>query len=993
MGCVAACPHFSRECRARRGGGAVVLKPKPQLNLDNAKGYFREHLAVGDYYMDGNVVAGEWRGAGAAMLGLDGAVSEKAFVALCEGLNPETGQRLTARMNTTRFDGERTVSNRRVFYDFTISPPKSVSVVALYQDARIIKIHDEAVRVMVDELERRAETRVRVDGANEERETRNCIAALFRHETSRELDPHLHTHCIFLNATYDSVEEKWKALHATGMYRAQKMAEHLYYHELAKGLRSLGYEIENNARDFEIKGVPREVIARFSKRHQQIDAETKKRIAEGGLAGAGGNEKELREQVAHDKRRRKIKNAVAAALRPRWEAEMPPAERDALGEISPRELPPPLPYVVGQKPNMPSLVAWADRHVFERKSATTDSEFLGAALAFGRGENFSLGELEEATVEAIGKSGLVISEDGRKMTNREVLEAELQCALRAELNAQKFKPLNYFFKPDAALSKEQNAAVVSLLRNQDLVMLFRGGAGTGKSFTLREVVRGLREKQHRVVVAAPQHQQVRDLRNDGLGDAITLTRLLTMEGWMPENAVVIVDEAGQIGGKDMLALIKKVQAANGRLILSGDTQQQGPVAATDALRVIEEHTNIRPVCLTEIHRQDPSLGHTHKERAFIRAYRDAVQSAAECNFATSFDQLDKIGCIREAGAETLIKEIATHYREAVQRKENALALTQTWGAVHTLNDAIRVELKRTGILKNGTRLASWQAIDLTEAQKRDARFYAAGEGVFFLRDYGRFHRGDFCEIISADVDGVTLRKNGRNSAVSHSNAAACLAPVRTREIELAHGDRLQMKFNGKSVEGALISNGELVTVRRVFKDGRIAVRDDEGKPKTLSPSQRMFVPGYAVTSYASQGKTVDVVLAAYMADETAPVTTNRNQWYVAISRARRKALVFTEDKVGLRASVERLGERDAALSVGPSKDTAMEVAQAFSEETKELLEIGMQAQRHAAVMRWADAAHQQTAQQTAQVRPSVSEPPPLPNVSQPQHQTRKGIRI
>jgi conjugative relaxase-like TrwC/TraI family protein len=61
----------------------------------------------------------------------------------------------------------------------------------------------------------------------------------------------------------------------SGMYRAQKFAENCYYHELAKGLRGLGYEIVNDGRSFEIKGVPASVIALFSKRHQQIDAETK----------------------------------------------------------------------------------------------------------------------------------------------------------------------------------------------------------------------------------------------------------------------------------------------------------------------------------------------------------------------------------------------------------------------------------------------------------------------------------------------------------------------------------------------------------------------------------------------------------------------------------------------------------------------------------------------------------------------------------------------
>ena len=61
-----------------------MLRPKPQLNLQNAREYFREHLCVGDYYSEGQKVTGEWLGEGAKRLGLSGTVSEKDFLALCE---------------------------------------------------------------------------------------------------------------------------------------------------------------------------------------------------------------------------------------------------------------------------------------------------------------------------------------------------------------------------------------------------------------------------------------------------------------------------------------------------------------------------------------------------------------------------------------------------------------------------------------------------------------------------------------------------------------------------------------------------------------------------------------------------------------------------------------------------------------------------------------------------------------------------------------------
>ncbi len=182
-----------------------MIQTKIQFNVANAKRYFREHLGAGDYYSQSRQVAGEWLGQGAEKLGLQGVVGESAFIALCEGTHPESGRRLGQRLNDVRREGDKLAANRRVFFDFTIAPPKSVSVVALFQDERIVELHNRAVRLALVEMEKRAETRVRKGGENGERETGNLVAACFRHDTSRELDPHLHTHCVVMNATHDPV--------------------------------------------------------------------------------------------------------------------------------------------------------------------------------------------------------------------------------------------------------------------------------------------------------------------------------------------------------------------------------------------------------------------------------------------------------------------------------------------------------------------------------------------------------------------------------------------------------------------------------------------------------------------------------------------------------------------------------------------------------------------------------------------------------------------
>ena len=279
-----------------------MVTAKTQYNLANAREYFEEHLCVGDYYDEGQRVAGEWMGLGAQLLGLAGKVRADDFLRLCENQNPVTGETLTQRLNSTRTDGGENVANRRIFYDFTFSPPKSVSLAGfLGKDERILEAHARAVRSALKEFEAFAATRIRVGGASSDRLTGNFAAALFTHDTSRALDPHLHTHCIVFNATFDAAENRWKALQNYELLRARKFAENAYYHELARELRGFGYRIHNLPRgDFRVEGVSEELCQRFSKRDAEIDKALAQLLAEHPEL-SGANIAALRAKLATEK--------------------------------------------------------------------------------------------------------------------------------------------------------------------------------------------------------------------------------------------------------------------------------------------------------------------------------------------------------------------------------------------------------------------------------------------------------------------------------------------------------------------------------------------------------------------------------------------------------------------------------------------------------------------------------------------------------------------
>ena len=215
---------------------------------------------------------------------------------------------MTQRLNTTRKAGGENAANRRIFFDFTFSPPKSVSIAGfLGRDERILEAHARAVRSALAEFESFAATRIRVDRAQSDRLTGNLAAALFTHDTSRALDPHLHTHCIVFNATFDAAENRWKALQNYELLRARKFAENAYYHEFARELRSFGYQIRNLPRgDFQVEGVPEELCQRFSKRDAEIDKALAKLLEDHPELG-GANIAELRAKLATEKRTRKQK--------------------------------------------------------------------------------------------------------------------------------------------------------------------------------------------------------------------------------------------------------------------------------------------------------------------------------------------------------------------------------------------------------------------------------------------------------------------------------------------------------------------------------------------------------------------------------------------------------------------------------------------------------------------------------------------------------------
>ena len=255
------------------------------------------------------------------------------------------------------------------------------------------------------------------------------------------------------------------------------------------------------------------------------------------------------------------------------------------------------------------------------------------------------------------------------------------------------------------------------------------------------------------------------------------------------------------------------------------------------------------------------------------------------------------------------QKLAARYLELTIDRHSTVVVSQSWNEIHRLNDEIRARLKRAKLVgEKETTVTAFQPMDLTNAQKRDARSYTPDKTVLvFNRDVRGFKAGESARLQMLTHTHLIVEGEGRIAPIAFKYLDKVTVCQR-KGMPLSADDRLQLKANGRSEENRKLANGELVTAKEVREDGRIALADG----RTLPPHFRQFVRGYAVTSYASQGKSVDHVL---FSDSAVRVATNQQQWYVSISRGKKGVHIFTTDKTELRQNVTRSGDRTLALDL------------------------------------------------------------------------------
>ncbi|WP_438940516.1 MobF family relaxase [Jiangella anatolica] len=692
-------------------------------------------------------------------------------------------------------------------FDFTFSIPKSASVVWAVADAGtqtlIAQAHHAAIADVVAFMEREvAATRVGAtagDGAVAQVDVTGAIATAFDHYDSRAGDPHLHTHVVISNKVQAVLDEKWRALDGRPMHAATVALSELHEALFADHLtRTLGVEWEQRERGrdrnpaWAITTVPPELVAEFSSRSRNIDAETD-RLIDSYVAAHGRRPSRttilrLRAQATLATRPKKEVRSLAE-LTSGWRSRASRVLRgDATGWAQTVTLvgaaPPllraddiPLEVMterglsvmetVGEKRSTwrrwnlyaeaaRQTMGWrfattADREAViglvvdaaERESLRlTPPELAPSPAAFQRPDGTTVFRPKHSTV--FSSHQLLAAEDRLLDRSRDTTGPALALGTIEAVTRRRGRNRQ-------RLDAHQAAALTAIAMSGRVIDVLVGPAGTGKT-TAMHALRRAWEREHgpgSVVGLAPSAAAA-----DVLAGELGIQTENTAKWWHDHQArrttftagqLVIVDEASLAGTLSLDRITAVAELAGAKVLLVGDYAQLQSVDAGGAFSLLVHDRDDTPDLL-EVHR------FTHPwERTASLQLRHAN--------ADVIDTYIEHGRILDGDTDEMVDAAYTAWRADALAGKTSVLITEARESVTELNLRARIDLILDGTVNP----------DAGEVALHDGAAAAVGDTIITRRNERRLRtgnswvrNGDRWTVTAVRPDGsLTARRAGR----------------------------------------------------------------------------------------------------------------------------------------------------------------------------------------------------------------------------------------
>lgn len=337
----------------------------------------------------------------------------------------------------------------------------------------------------------------------------------------------------------------------------------------------------------------------------------------------------------------------------------------------------------------------------------------------------------------------------------------------------------------ANLSAEQEAAIHHILGTNQLSVVV-GFAGAGKSTLLAAAKSAWEQHGHRVIGAALSGKAADGLENSSGISARTLASLeySWKHGYqkLQVGDVLVIDEAGMVGTKQLARVINHVQLSGAKVVLVGDPEQLQPIQAGSPFKDITNQISTAQV--TEIRRQKEDWQRVASRQFAQQKTLDAIRSYESQGYVTT----------AEDRSTTIVNLVDDYMKDMKEHgvSSSRLALAHRRKDVHIINQSIRAARKSKG--------------DLIEEKliKTDhgPRALANGDRVLFTRNDRELglRNGMLGTVEKAEKHQLTVLIDGDSEEQAHR---ITITPKHYRSLDHGYATTIH-KSQGATVDRAFV---------------------------------------------------------------------------------------------------------------------------------------------------------------------------------------------
>jgi conjugative relaxase-like TrwC/TraI family protein len=919
--------------------------------------YFENHLNIADYFVQSEKVdRGQFIGKVAERLGLDEmVVTKEKFAAFVE-----------CDMKGLGADSKRQRVSEIKYIEFTYSPPKAVSVVAAVDERVKVELY-AAVKEELRWFETQVEVRDRRGRlANEEvtKPTGQMIAALFQHETSRTNDPDFHVHTLIGNMTWDEERKGYFAIHYGQMLELRKTLDARIHNNLAARMGVLGYQVEAAPSGFGLKEVPASATAIFSERTKQV--ETVLALLKRGYTAE--QFKKLFKGISEDEKRKWLAQGVeplrerlgAPQARPRLATDyrlhdqavtLTRPQKVRITSQTLREdvakrlhkaglvLEKPAPMPVKATLDLTGAIRQGTQIAFEKQSVVRLDHLLGEIVRLAPGAIAN----EKLAAQLRDDRRFLIRrmESHEVATTRQILEEEKTLLTSVIRGMNQHDPLQHNYVPPAALVATprridelvaqarargeqltpaqaekwltQFAAIHRYVcTSQDQFLNIRGGAGTGKTFCLEQLVGQSHQAGRPVFICAPYGEQARvTLRNEAprleavgqkevarvFAQANTVDSLLMRARNDPvpfRGADIYVDEAGLLDTPKALALVREAERVGARVIFQGDTEQMAAVGRGQPIKLLQDELGLG------MHVPRASISRRQLSVADKQLAAD-LSSGHEEKFAGAVQKMLDRGMIRETPPDAAIEKVAKEIVEGRATGKEVVAVS----SVHRISEALADRVHDLHVENAGrdsqTLLDVHAKRDLQAAELRSSQFYRQGDVVEYKVDEVVIRS----PVVSIQPDALTVEWDGQSHQLPYRHVRAVFDRSR---MERGPGEKLLLQERIKQ-NGRIFEKGSRQTITRVvgntiqFESG-LQLRTNDGRVRQ----------GDCLTDYKAQG-IKGAQVRGIEDNGSAMAMANKEAFHVKGTRHVQNLILHVENKGLYVEAIQRTNVKFSALQL------------------------------------------------------------------------------